>query len=45
MDAFAAWLHATPFSKTIQTVHWIIPFLQSVHIVMIGVVFVSSTLR
>ncbi|RYZ68449.1 MAG: hypothetical protein EOP08_00555 [Proteobacteria bacterium] len=42
MDAFAAWLHATPFSQTIQSVHWIIPFLQSVHIVMIGVVFVSS---
>jgi uncharacterized membrane protein SirB2 len=42
MDAFAAWLHATPFSQTIQSVRWIVPLLQSIHILMIGIVFISS---
>lgn len=42
MNDFAAWLHATPFSQGIQQVRWIIPLLQSIHIVMIGLVFVSS---
>ncbi len=42
MMAFAAWLHATSFSQMIQSVRWIIPLLQSIHIVMIGIVFVSS---
>jgi hypothetical protein len=38
---FANWLQATPLSITIQTHAWIVPALQSVHIIMIGVVFVS----
>jgi hypothetical protein len=38
----AEWLQATPVSETIQAVDWIIPLLQSIHIVMIGIVFVSS---
>lgn len=38
---FAAWLQETPASQTIQTVTWIIPLLQSIHIFTIGVVFVS----
>ncbi len=38
---FAAWLQETPASQTIQTVTWIIPLLQSIHIVTIGIVFVS----
>jgi hypothetical protein len=42
VHAFAGWLQETPFSHTIQDVSWIIPLLQSIHIVMIGVVFVSS---
>lgn len=42
MDAFAAWLHATALSQTIQAVRWIVPLFQSIHIVMIGVLFVSS---
>ena len=42
MMAFAAWLHATAFSQMIQSVSWIIPLLQSIHLVMIGIVFVSS---
>ena len=42
MREFAEWLQATPTSVTIQSVSWIIPLLQSIHIVMIGVVLVSS---
>jgi hypothetical protein len=38
----AEWLQATPLSVTLQSVSWIIPLLQSIHIVTIGVVFVSS---
>jgi hypothetical protein len=38
----AQWLQATPLSETIQSVQWLIPLLQSIHIVTIGVVFVSS---
>jgi uncharacterized membrane protein SirB2 len=39
--ALAEWLQTTRLSVTIQSVDWIIPVLQSIHIVMIGVVFVS----
>jgi len=39
---FAEWLQATPVSVTVQSITWIIPLLQSIHILMIGVVFVSS---
>ncbi|HUN73827.1 MAG TPA: DUF6644 family protein [Steroidobacteraceae bacterium] len=42
MHAFAAWLQASSASNTIQSVSWVIPLLQSIHILMIGVVFVSS---
>ena len=42
MREFALWLQATPVSVTIQSVRWIIPLLQSIHIVTIGVVFISS---
>lgn len=42
MSAFVAWLHATALSQTIQDVHWVVPLVQSIHIVMIGVLFVSS---
>ena len=42
MKAFADWLQATSISTTIQSVKWIIPLLQSIHILMIGIVFVSS---
>jgi hypothetical protein len=42
VNEFAAWLHATAFSQTIQSVRWIVPLIQSIHIVMIGIVFVSS---
>lgn len=42
MSEFAEWLQATSLSTKIQAVDWIIPLLQSIHIVTIGVVFVSS---
>jgi len=42
VGGFAESLAATSLSKTIQGVDWIIPLLQSIHIITIGVVFVSS---
>lgn len=41
MFEFAEWLQATPLSVAIQSRLWLTPLLQSVHIVMIGIVFVS----
>jgi uncharacterized membrane protein SirB2 len=41
LQEFATWLQATPFSIAIQSIEWIVPTLQSIHILMIGVVFVS----
>jgi uncharacterized membrane protein SirB2 len=38
---FAAWLQSTPLSVMIQSHLWITPLVQSIHILMIGVVFVS----
>jgi hypothetical protein len=42
VHGFAQWLEGTSASHTVQTVSWLIPLLQSIHILMIGVVFVSS---
>jgi uncharacterized membrane protein SirB2 len=42
VSTFAEWLQATPISVTIQSVKWVVPLLQSIHILTIGVVFVSS---
>jgi hypothetical protein len=44
VHAFAQWLQATALSMKIQTVEWIIPLLQSIHILTIGVVFISSAM-
>jgi uncharacterized membrane protein SirB2 len=38
---FAEWLGSTPLSVAIQSRLWLTPILQSIHIVMIGIVFVS----
>lgn len=38
---FAEWLQASPVSVAIQSAGWAIPLLQSIHILMIGVVLVS----
>jgi hypothetical protein len=41
MLSFAQWLEQTPVSVTIKSVEWVIPLVQSIHILTIGVVFVS----
>ncbi len=38
---FAAAIQATAFSTALKTASWVVPFLQSIHIIMVGVVFVS----
>jgi len=38
---FAQWLETTPPSVTIKSVSWIVPLVQSIHILTIGIVFVS----
>jgi hypothetical protein len=38
---FAHWLQSTQFSIAIQSILWIMPLVQAIHIVMIGIVFVS----
>jgi putative copper export protein len=38
---FAHWLQSTQFSIAIQSTLWIMPLVQAIHIVMIGIVFVS----
>ena len=39
MFEFAEWLGTTPLSVAIQSTLWVTPTLQSIHILMIGVVF------
>lgn len=41
---FAAWLQSTDPSLVIQRVTWVIPLTQSIHIIAIGIVFVSILL-
>ncbi len=41
MFEFARWLGATPLSVAVQSSSWLTPLLQAIHILMIGVVFVS----
>jgi hypothetical protein len=38
------WLAATPLSQTIQTVKWIIPTLQIIHILCVAVAFSAAVL-
>ena len=44
LSEFSKWLAATPLSHTIQTAGWIIPTLQTIHILSVAVVFSSATL-
>ena len=48
VDAVASdlsnWLAATPLSHTIQTTGWIIPALQTIHILCVAVLFSSAVL-
>ena len=41
LHAFAQWLSETPVSQTIQNVSWIIPAVQSIHILSIAIVISS----
>jgi len=44
LSEFSKWLAATSLSHTIQTVGWIIPALQTIHILSVAVVFSSAVL-
>src|ERR1700716_3531375 len=44
VSEFCKWLGATPLSPAIQTAGWIIPPLQTIHILSVAVVFPSAIL-
>jgi hypothetical protein len=44
LDAFCSWLKVTPFSILLQTVTWIVPAVQSVHILAIAAVVASASM-
>jgi uncharacterized protein DUF6644 len=44
ISELAKWLAATPLSHTIQTTGWVIPSLQTIHILGVAVVFSSAIL-
>jgi hypothetical protein len=41
LDQLCAWLERTPMNETIQTVHWIVPAVQTIHILAIAAVMSS----
>jgi uncharacterized membrane protein SirB2 len=41
VESFAASLQATSLSDALKDASWVVPTMQSVHIIMVGVVFVS----
>ena len=44
LTRFCAWLELTPPSQIIQSVSWIVPTVQTVHILAIAMVFASATM-
>lgn len=44
LDAFCAWLELTPLAQTLQTTEWVIPSLQILHILAIGLLMSSVLL-
>ena len=44
LSEFSKWLAATPLSHIIQTTKWVIPALQTIHILSVAVVFSSAVL-
>ena len=44
VQAFSEWVSATPLSMWIQTVSWIIPTVQTIHILSIAVVMSSAAM-
>jgi hypothetical protein len=41
IEAVGEWLQATALGEHIRAIEWMVPLLQSIHILLIGVVFVS----
>lgn len=41
MQAFSNWLATTELSLFVQTEEWIIPFVQAIHIIMVGIAISS----
>ncbi|HEY0339387.1 MAG TPA: hypothetical protein VGC34_01155, partial [Steroidobacteraceae bacterium] len=39
---FCAWLQQTAFSQTLQNVEWVVPAVQTVHILCIGAVISAA---
>jgi hypothetical protein len=44
LSEFSKWLATTPLSHVIQTTKWVIPALQTIHILSVAVVFSSAVL-
>jgi hypothetical protein len=44
LSGFSKWLASTPLSHTIQTTTWIIPSLQTIHILSVAAVFSAAIL-
>jgi putative copper export protein len=44
LKEFCNWLAATSLSNTIQTIGWIIPTVQTIHILSVAVLFTSAVL-
>ncbi len=42
LEGFCNWLEATPASQTIQTIGWIIPAVQTVHILAVAAVVTAA---
>jgi hypothetical protein len=42
LDSFCTWLAATPVSQTIQTIDWIVPAVQTIHILAVAAVVTSA---
>ena len=42
LDSFCSWLAATSFSQVLQTVGWIIPAVQTVHILAVAAVVAAA---
>jgi hypothetical protein len=44
LDQFCAWLENTPFSQAIQTTHWAVPAVQTIHILAIAAVMAAAVM-
>src|SRR3954466_6722722 len=44
LDHFCEWLNVTPFSVALQSAEWVVPAVQTVHILAIGAVIGSGSM-